>query len=471
MKFPLFPSSLLLYPDDGVGGGGLGDVSDFGQDLEDLGGIVVDNEELDDEGVDDENEEEGEEKKPKKSKDKEDESGDDDDEGEEEDDDQEDDDEEESKDEKPKDKKKDGEEDEEEEEGKEKPARIDGRPTARQLKEVLGKDVFKKVPYLREAVFQYPRYQEILPTPEDAQDAVTKSGFYDEIDESIRRGEPEVFLKAIKEGNPEAFKVYAGKITQTLRTIDEDTYFNSVAKPVVSELLFHAAAYAKKLGDVNLERAAKHVANYIFQNGGEIPDISKPAEKHPAEVELERVREETAKREYKGASSDVNVRIDRSLKGFITEGLSSRLSPIEREFIVERTLDKMVEKLSADQTHGLRMRQLWRKARTSGYDERSKVAIVTAHVARAKTLAREIRDGLVKEALKGRGGRPNQTGQKEQENLSRPRKRTFDSVGRGGGSGRRQTVLDSSKIDYKRTTDMDILMDDGGDKVKLKGQR
>ena len=445
-----------------AGGGNLEGVDDLNQDLAALESGEEES------GEEDEELEEDDETPTRKPKERAKDDGEEDEEGDEEDPDADEDDEETSDDE-------DEEEEEDPEKKGEKPGDEDakpvvvGRPTAKQLKDA---GVFKQFPALREMYFNYPKFQEQFATPEDAQVVVTKAAHYDEIEEQVLGGNVKGFLETVKEGSAEGYKKFVSGLLPTIREMDGDAYFQNAVEPIIREMVFHATAHGKKIGGKegeNLIRSAKWISNYVFADGGEIQDITKAGGKHPAEVALEEEREKAAKRELARASGDVNGRIDRTLKIAIGQGMSNRLSAIEREFIVNKTLDETMTQINKDPQFGTRFRQLWRKARTSEYSEQSKVAIYQALVARANPLVREIRDRLTREALKGKKKPIDATGE-EQTNQKKVKKRTFDSSGRGGGSGRRSTVLDSRKIDWRKTSDLDILSDEGGDKVKLKGR-
>lgn len=453
--------TLLLQVSGGGGGGGGGStelgndhVDDLSSDLDILNG---DDEKPEGEGDDEgEGEEEGDDKekgkkkapKPPKEGDEDDESSDEDEEEGEGDDEEEEseEDEEETPEEKAEREAKEGE-------------RVEGRPTPKQLKAV-----FKQFPGMREIYFKEGEYSKLFADPEQAQEASTKAQYFDRIEASVAAGDPKVFLTELTE-NPKVYAPYIKNFLPALRSVDERAYLD-ITEPIIAELLYHATEYGKKHNNMNMVKSAKWIADYVYANGGEIPDIGKKTEKHPAELELERLRAETARGTQDAAQKDVNGQIETSLVGFLSAGMDSRLSPIEKKYIVDQSLNELITVLSKDSLFGQKMRGLWKRAATSGFSQQSKATITGAHVARAKLALKDIRDRLTEEALKGRR-RP----KPEDDETPKPKKRSFNSQGRGGGSGRRESVLDSSKIDYSRTSDQDILADQGGDRIKVKGKR
>jgi hypothetical protein len=469
-----FHMSHLLHPfyqtDDlggGGGGGGNGDGTDdssnLDRDMDILGDDDVDDENPEgDEETDDQDDKD---RKPRRSSRREKEDG----EGEEEDEDK---DENEDSEEDELAKELDEEEDEDEDKDKDKDDDkkvVQGRPTPKQLKEA---GVFKQFPAMKAIYFNEQAYAKVFDSPQVAEEAATKAAFYDDIEQSVLSADPAVLLKNIKDGAPEAYEKYVDNFLGSLKKLDQDSYLK-VITPVIEDLLYHATQYGTKRNNANLVKSAKHIADYVFQNGGEIPDIKGRDAKHPAEIELEKEREKNRQTSLNNTKSDINGRIDKSLVGFVTEGLPNGLSKLEKDAILDKSINEVMDVLSKDRRFSMNLRGLWRRAEIAGYSEQSKEAIYKAHVARAKTALREIRDRMVQEALQGRrGGRSRrEEGDKEQSDKNeRPKKRQFDTTGRAGnGAGRRGAVLDPKQIDYKNTSDADILSDDPK-RVKLRGR-
>lgn len=438
----------------GAGSGGApGDVSELDRDLADLGG----------DGDDEGEEEEGEESPDEDEGEDEDEG----DEGEGEEDEGEESDEEDDE----------GDEDEnEEEEGteteEEKAARlaaeaakpkIEGRPTFAQLKKEFP-DLVKQVPGIRDIMFREANFSKHFSDPEQAADAAVKAGFYEDLEASlVGETSPDLLFKELSQNNPNAFKLLSANLLPGLRKVDNNLYIEAVT-PAIEELLYHALKRGETTNNKNLINSAKHIADF-FQGSPEIKDITKRADKHPAEIELEKEREKTDQREQGRALQNVNGRIDRSLRGMIVEDLPKDMTAFVKNAVTEKILDKILETASKDSAFGLKQRQLWRKARVAGYSEQTLASIHSAHVARARSVIREIKAEVLKEA-----GVKAKKKLARQANQQQPRKRQFDTGGQPGGPSRRAPVLDSSKIDYRSTSDLDILNDNGGDRIKLKGR-
>lgn len=393
--------------------------------------------------------------------------------------------EEEGEDDEEEDEEEEAEGEEEEPEGDGKKVRVEGKPTIEDIKKIAGNDVFKYLPGLRGMVFEHKAMFEVFPDVEVAKEAAEKAGYFDEIKTSLEMGDPKTLLTELK-ADEHAFKQVATNFLPTLRELDPNLYID-LTLPIIEELLYRAGERAKVLGagydpttkkplpGQNLKLSAEWLADFVFGKP-EIPDITKrtPTEKHPAEIQLEKERNERDTAARQQFSADINRDVDKSLRGMVTENLDPRLSKFERNAVIERVLDELATQVNKDQPFVTKMKGLWGRAKTARYSAQSKDAIVSAHTSRAKAVVKDIRNRIVQEALGPRARqRVNGSRQESQEGQSnnQPRKRQFGSHGRAGAPRQRTAVLDSRKIDWTRTSDADILADKGGDRIKLKGQR
>jgi len=361
-------------------------------------------------------------------------------------------------------------EDEEEEEEKPKEIELDatGRPTIKSIKTKYP-TLFKDFPELKSAFFLLPKFQEVYADPEAAREAADKALEYDALESSlIGEGNPELLLTTIAKNNPKALKKIAENFGEALRSADGDTYA-ALSTPIIEELLYHATRHADKIGDKNLRLSCRHLANFVFANGGEIPDISKreKREPHPAEKKLEEERAAHDREKMNAAASEIGQTAAEDLGRLISAKLG-QLTKFERRQVIRETRLEIDEKLKRDAGFQRTMRGLWARVRSSGYSDESKERVKQAWLSRARSIAPGIRNRLRQEALSARtpgegsdserfekserivGEREKETGEKE-----KAQKRQFPTKG-GKPSGSRR-VLDPHKIDWTKTTDLDIL--------------
>lgn len=463
----IFSIRLPFWHPDGDGGGGGFESSEFAQDMAVLEGDVDEIGEKEEPDTDDSGEEDVEHpgrKREKKAPSKSEES----DQAEPEEDEEEEDDEEEP--EEDDDEEDDEEKDEEEKEGdKEKKVPVQGRPTVKDIKDRFP-DFFKVLPGMRAVYFEHENYQKIFSTPEVAQEASRKAGEFDFLEDTlVNSSDPEPLFETLAQNNPRAFKSMIMKIPDALEKVDRNTFLE-FTEPILERFVASMANHAKKTGDNNLLKVARHAANFAFANGGEIPN---PTERrnggniHPAEAQLQKEREEHATREHNRAASTINDRVKASIRELALEGVPRETSDFIKRGLIRDLTTEIDATLGKDRAFAQHMAGLWRKARTAQYSSESTEGIYNAWTSRAKPLLRDIARRLRSEAL-GKSVKPRVNGDTEsREENPNPRKKHFRSSQKVSGKSGHREVLDPHKIDYRRTTDMDIL--EG--RVKLKGQR
>lgn len=442
----LFPWLLFLLAPDAPAGGGSGssssssgksggDEDELSRDLADLDDSSED--EPEDEPVDEDEDDPGE-KKEKKPK------------GKKKDDEEEDEPVEEEEDELEEE-----DEQEDEEDDEKSPKEIEEKPATFKNLKAKYPNLFKEFPQLKSALGLTPRFLEVFPDPESAREAAEKAQEYDNLEQTIvTNGDPRLLVNTLSENAPKSLTKFVAAFGEAVRKVSQQDYI-ALSTPIIEELCYHAALHGQKLGGKvgqNLELAAKHIANYVFANGGEIPDISKRTEKAPSEAErlLEKERGEHAQKEFTRALSEVGESATSEINKVLANKLDG-LSPFERKAVIKDAREELDTALKNDKSFQQTIRTLWKRASESGYSEESKSRIRRAWLDRARTLAPGIRNRLRQEALgakKPGGGSERQEGQK----------RSF-GVGGGArtGNSRPRGFQDPKKIDWAKTSDRDIL--------------
>jgi hypothetical protein len=311
---------------------------------------------------------------------------------------------------------------------------------------------FKDFPSLRAAFFEHPKFLEVFPDVEAAESASQKSEEYDALEQTlVGKSDPSYLLKTLKQNNPASLAKMAENFPTALREIDSNAYI-SMSIPIINELLYYAHAHGEKMKDKNLSLAAKHLANYVHANGGEIPDITKQeAAKAPteAEKELEKVQSERAMEKFGNAAERIMKAVEPEINATVTKKLEN-LTAFERRQVVKEVRTELDEALNNDKVFQSQLRNLWARAKSNGYDSGSLSRIKRAWLDRARVAVPGIRNRLLKEALDARSGKGDTQSQSG-------KKRTFPSQGSGSGTGRRAVGNDPSKIDWRKTSDMDII--------------
>jgi len=346
-----------------------------------------------------------------------------------------------------------GDEEEEEETTEEQPDRDEnGRPTVKAIKTKYP-ELFKEFPELKRAFFMLPRFEEVFADPQQAVEAAEKSREFDELESDlVQKGSASLLVKTLAENNPKALKKLLSNFAQTVKTDFDDGYLE-LANPILEELVYMAFKHGEKTGNKNLVLSARHIANFVWSNAGEIPDVSKrqPAAPTEAERELARERSKNAQKDFNNAVGSIMPMAEAGLRAVINQDLRA-LTSFERKSVIRDTFREVDAKISGDKAFQLSIGRLWERAKSEDYSDAAKERVKNAWLSRARQLAIPIRNRLRKEALDARSsvGRAKDQGEEQQ-------KRTFPSHGGRDVSSKRRAVLDPSKIDWRKTSDMDIL--------------
>lgn len=332
----------------------------------------------------------------------------------------------------------------------------------RSIKDGKYADLFKDIPELRAAYFQLPKYQEVFADPEMAKEARGKAEEYDVIERTlVNDTNPEFLLKTLGQNQPKALVKLMKAFPSTLQKLDHEEAYRALANPIIEDLLYHAEQYGSRVKDKNLYLAARHIANFIWANGGEIPDITKrEVAKAPSEAEqqLEKERHQFRQERLNTALTAIGTECASSVTGILSSKLGG-LTPFEKKMLIKEARTELDETLKKDTALQNTLKTLWDKAANDGYSPASKDRIKNAWLSRAKAVAPGIRNRLRDEAIGSRTNGGDTTKQPQ-------KKRSFVSKGGAPVKGSMRSVLDPHKIDWRKTSDEDILGD--GSKVHLK---
>src|SRR5262245_52905050 len=249
--------------------------------------------------------------------------------------------------------------------------------------------IFKKFPELKASFFRDGEYSKIYGSPEEAALASQKAENYDLLEGSLVNGSPELLMKELSDNNPRAFQQVVSNWLPQLRAIDNRLYV-SATEPVIEEVIYLAFKHAEKVGDKNLAMSARHLANFVFANGGDIPDLSSRDRRapNPAEEQLNTERRQWAETRFKEADSEIFQHVVRNLDQTIRQGLdpSGTMTSRMKDSIVKDVINEINSMLVKDPVHQKRMSSLWKRAGTDSYSRQSKESIISTYLSGARPL-------------------------------------------------------------------------------------
>jgi hypothetical protein len=319
--------------------------------------------------------------------------------------------------------------------------------TPRALKESYPK-IFKEFPELKDVIFQNREYNKIFGSVEDATEAREKAAILDDISATTLRGDPTELIAALEKterGKTEEFTI---NLLTDIRRNNSDMYYR-ITDPVIASALKAAESHASRSGDKNLLLATKYLSNFVF-GAQEIPAFNgtKRKEMDPERIKFEREREAEQNARYQEHQKTIYDYTEKKLDEMIREGLDpdNVYNNFVKEALADKVMSRIGQTLKADKAFQGQMSALWKKAHKEGFTRESKQRIAQTYLSKAKRIMPAIRSKIRGEAKTS-----------ETNGNKRDEKKVITSGGGGGGNNQKRIPNDPKKIDWKNTTDEDIL--------------
>jgi len=310
-------------------------------------------------------------------------------------------------------------------------------PTSR--REILKKypKIFKDFPYLETAYYREQAFTKLLPTIEDAKEAVDKSQTLDKFESDLSEGNTELVLRAVKENNPKAYNKLIDNYLTTLNKIDDKAYHHVLGN-VMKHTIMAMVQEARTSGSEPLEQAATVLNQFIFGSSKFTApeklskDNDKTSEDSDKENKLTERERAFARQQYDTANEEVSNRVNKAYKATIEANIDPKNSMSE---YVKRTasreaLEELESLIRKDTRFKSLVDKLWENSFKNGHNADSIAKIRKAFISKAQTLLPLVIRKARNEALKGMGKRVS----KDKDDDSRQEK---DESNKGEGSRRR----------------------------------
>lgn len=297
-------------------------------------------------------------------------------------------------------------------------------------------DLFKKFPGLKHAFFREGRYSQLFPSVEDAEVAFDKASVLDKLEDFVQAGDPEPIVKSI--ADPQVREAFVKNFLPTLQKLDSQL-FVKVTEPILRNAIAFVAREAGRQGNKNLEIASQYVSKFLFEN--------EKIEAQPLEVKT--IDRTVDQQHYQEFDADVKESVIREMHKAILESLPKNITKFTANSMVREMGDKVTAAMAQDSNHLRLMEQLWNRAVTERFSRASRARLINAGLARVRAVLPAIASKVKAEAL----GVPKPV---KKPGLPATNKNTVSSLGK----------VDRSKIDWSKTSDMDVL----NGKITLKGK-
>lgn len=361
------------------------------------------------------------------------------------------------------DEKEDDEEEEDPDEEEEEPVIQDihpfTRPTVKEINEKFP-EFFKRFPSMKDMYYREAEYSKIFPTIDDAKEAGENDKAFQSIREDVFEGDGTKFFSAIKEAGDKSLEEFGSKILPALFKVSPESFWKA-ANPFVEDIARSMFNKGVKEKDENLQNAARYLADHF------LGDVAFAEGKKTTVVKIE--KDDTVKKEREefdrekhttfatGVQSNAKVELLKLIDSPGKNGKSRLdpdgvLSPFIKATIIDRIVADIGSQLESDKNHNRFMDSLWNSAKKNGRTDEDKSRIVSAYLARAKGLIPILRSKYVSEAL----GKTRLASDKKKEKVDRVKGRHGDGES-GRNSGVRSPSYNPRSIDYRKTSDLDIL--------------
>lgn len=268
--------------------------------------------------------------------------------------------------------------------------------------------LFKDFPYLEKAYYREQQYTQLLPTIDDAKQAVEAVKTLDEFESDLSQGKLERVLMAAKEAGQKGFAKIADEYMANLAKVDEKAYHHVLGN-TIKHTIMAMAAESKKSGNEALMSAAHILNQFIFGSSDFVPPTNLAVEDKKSEAEDEVTKERKALMEerFNTAREDLYTKVNNSIKATIEANIDPKgtMSDYVRKNASREAQETLETMINGDKRFKIIVDKLWDKAFESKFSKDSVDKLRSAFMTQAKTLLPTVIKKARNEALRGMGKR------------------------------------------------------------------
>ena len=296
-------------------------------------------------------------------------------------------------------------------------------------KEILAKypQLFKDFPYLEKAYYREQKYTELLPTIQDAEEAVNKAQTWDKFEQDLTDGDLKGILTVLNQHDKNTFNKIADTILDTIQEIDAPAaqhIYSGVAKQIIT-LMVNAG---QQQGNEGLKTAAALVHQFLFgaREWEDHKPLYKAQPKDPRADEVAQKERQLLQRQFVSARDEIGSKINNTIKATIERNIDPKesMTTYVKGKAIEDILSDVQSQMKADKRFQAVMTKLWENAARNDFNDQSKQAIRSAVMSKAKQLLPSAIQKGRKTAL---GATPRKTTERE---VTRPVKSGPDKTGK-----------------------------------------
>lgn len=282
-------------------------------------------------------------------------------------------------------------------------------PTSR--REILKKypKLFKDFPYLETAYYREQEFTKLLPTIDDAREAVEKSKVLDNFESDLSGGNTEEILQAVKKESPKGFTKIVDNYLETLGKVDREAQLHVISNLTKSTIMNMVRAARESNNEV-LEQAAVILNQWAFGTSRWQEPTKLTVEETKVDdgrAEIEKEKKAIQRQRYETANTELTTKLSKAFKATIENKIDPKdsMSEYVKRQAVREANENLEQLMSKDTRFKTLVDRLWENAFKNGFDDASKAKLRQAFVSKAQTLLPSVISKARNEALRGIGKR------------------------------------------------------------------
>lgn len=268
--------------------------------------------------------------------------------------------------------------------------------------------LFKKYPGLEHSFYREKAFTELLPTIEDAKEAVAAKDVLDKFQADLGKGDIEKAVRAVKATSEQAFNKLVDDYLPNLAKVDKEAYHH-VVNNLSRNIILSMIESANESKDEDLKIAAGILNKFMFGSD----KITGPSQlskaddtKNPNDAIIAE-RQALLQEKFEEAVESVNSKVGNILKSTILAHIDPKESMTEyvRKNAARDCQEKVEKALEGNTRLSSMLDRLWQAAAKDNFSKASVEKAKSAYLSVAQTVLPALIKQARNEALKGLGKR------------------------------------------------------------------
>lgn len=275
-------------------------------------------------------------------------------------------------------------------------------------REILAKypNIFKDFPSLEKSYYRELAYTRLLPTIDDAKEAVEAVNILNNFEVDLKQGKTANLFKVMAKNDPSAFAKIADTYMENLAQADEKAYHHVLGN-ITKDIVETMVRVGRSKDNKDLQDAATVLYQFMFGDVDWKPksklSIDDSSEPDSERSKLQREREEFEYSKFNERQTDLMSGVNNRIKSVIDSNIDKKeqMTPFIKKNAIKEVQEKLDSLIKADTRFQTIVKKLWENAYRSKYSREAMDKIESAHVSKAKALLPTVIVAVKKEALKG----------------------------------------------------------------------